>query len=115
MKPRTLVNHPPAIEQAVFRVTAEDGLKRALIPLLRGKARRAYLVRMTSGSPPAEGVALCVTGVGEEEPLVGAIHGVFKAMFRSDACLDILFPNPAMEERLQRVCRPFWDEAPEAG
>jgi len=71
---------------------------------------KAYLAVIGYQGGPHREVALCVTGVPDQDraPLVEQIGTVFARLFNVQQHLDILFPSGEEEDRLAKVCRPFF-------
>ena len=87
----------------------EERLTRALAALLAesGRVQRAYLARVRYANDPQPDVALCLVGE-ESDALHDRICKLFWAMFEQGQHLDVVFVEPAEEERLRRVCEPFF-------
>jgi hypothetical protein len=90
----------------------ERELKDQLTALFVSNANvwRAYLVCVAYRNKPGISVALCIRSKRADDPeLVPQVGEVFGSMFGSQAHLDILFVTEALEPRLAKSCRPFFE------
>jgi hypothetical protein len=91
---------------------AEDRLKRDISDFFRQQsgALRAYLVQMQPGADDWS-VALCIAGGRNDQAhIVQSVSSIFAAAFRSDNHLDIMFVERDTEDKIRRVCPPFFEQ-----
>jgi len=89
----------------------EREFKIRIVPLLArsGIVERCYLARVAYGSVPADVVALCLLAERPQDVLLREIGAVFASMFGRDQHLDILCIDRDQEQKLARVCPPFFE------
>lgn len=92
----------------------ERELKDKLIQLFerRKDIQRAYLAITQYEDIESINVALCIRAKWGRHPLLREIGQVFSSIFNAEEHLDILYLTEEQEERLSRVCRPFWNAWP---
>lgn len=93
----------------------EDDLKSAFRQVLgtTPTAQSAYLARIYRGKAPQASVAVCVRSTtGMDLKLEERLLEIFRARFRGDQRLDILFVLEGEEARLREVCPPFYEKVP---
>jgi hypothetical protein len=70
---------------------------------------RAYFCKLRYPGAERVGAAVCVVCIsGEDIRVVEALAGVIRANLGSGSHIDILFLSPSLEEKLARVCQPFY-------
>ena len=91
---------------------SERDLKDQLSALFKSasKVESAYLAVVGYEGGSDRSVALCLTGVTDEErpEIAKAVGRVFASIFNAREHLDIMFPNMTQQVRLGEVCRPFF-------
>jgi hypothetical protein len=105
------VIHPNIVFTGEQNGPFEDVLKQKLADIF-GRARivsRSYLARATVDDGQDVHVILCLRAKEEaSQDLVAEIGSVFATIFNANEHLDIVFLGRAEEEKLARVCRPFF-------
>jgi SseB protein C-terminal domain len=89
----------------------ERELKARLIGVLKRHTAvsRAYLAKVSYLENGEGGVALCLpSGVEPPEALVREVTAAFADLFSVDQHLDVILTSEDDEERLSKVCRPFY-------
>jgi hypothetical protein len=89
----------------------ETELKTQLQVLLRSEltVRKAYLTRVRYANSKDALVALGLKGSREakRDKLAAKVGRVFRKMFRSDQCLDIIFLSDKQESQVATLCAAF--------
>jgi hypothetical protein len=74
--------------------------------------RRAFLVRASYEDPNDIHVVLALCSNARPDcTLIEALRVPYAEIFRSDCPLDMVFPSPAQESEIAKVCRPFYAAA----
>ena len=90
----------------------EDQLKADFFRIFaaRPTVQSAYLARIYRGKAPKPAVALCIrSAIGVDYKLEDELAGIFRARFRHDQRLDLLFLLEEEEMRLREVCPSFYE------
>ncbi len=92
----------------------ERGMKTRWTPILarRASVQRAYLAIVSFDRAVTYNPALCIRSSGGEDPiLIDKLAAAFKQVFAGGQMLDIMFVSTEQEDRLRRVCRPFYEKS----
>ena len=87
----------------------ERDLMNALIPAFTKlpDIQSAYLARVSYAPDQGESVALCLSASANES-VVEQISQLFANMFNQESSLDIIFIDDEQEQRLAKICPPFY-------
>lgn len=95
------------------RGETENELKTAFRVILAATptALNAFLARVYRGNASTPSVAVCIrSAIGVDDKLEERLSGAFRARFRRDQQLDVLFLLEPEEQRLREVCAPFYEK-----
>ena len=96
-------------------VAVETKLKTQLLVLLRSEltVRKAYLARVQYANSKDAQVALAlkVSREAKRDKLAAKVGRVFRKMFRSDQCLDIIFLSDHQESQVATLCASSYESA----
>lgn len=91
---------------------SEQVLKNKLVDLFHSEksVTRAYLARFDLGSDESAGVILGLkTQRGPDKKVVEKVGAVFASIFNATQHLDIAFLTDGQEDRIAKVCKPFFE------